>query len=155
MNNSNPNGVIYKKIVSFLVFCVASLTAISADYEADELLGIWLNDERDAHVKIYKCGEEFCGKIVWLKESEEDGSPKKDRKNPKDELKERPLKGLDILTGFNYDGGRKWEDGTIYNPRDGKTYSCFLQILEDGRLKVRGFIGISLIGKTNYWTRIE
>ncbi len=65
------------------------------------------------------------------------------------------VKGLDILSGFHFDSDKKWEDGTIYNPRDGKTYSCYLKILEDGRLKVRGFVGISIIGKTNYWTRIE
>ena len=147
--------MIHKAIVLILGFLAVSLVLMSADYEANELLGIWLNDEKDAHVKIYKCGDEYCGKIVWLKEPEEDGSPKKDKKNPNDALKERPLKGLDILSGFNFEGNRKWEDGTIYNPRDGKTYSCFLQILEDGRLKVRGYIGISLIGKTNYWTRIE
>ena len=131
------------------------VTTVSADSEADELMGIWLNHEKDAHVKIYKCGDEYCGRIVWLKNPEEDGAPKKDKHNPDDSLKDRPLKGLDVLSGFTFDRDKKWEDGTIYNPRDGKTYSCYLKIMEDGRLKVRGYVGISLIGKTNYWTRVE
>jgi len=147
--------MIYKALLTFIGIIAFSATSFSADSEEDELMGIWLNDEKDAHVKIYKCGDEYCGKIVWLKNPEEDGAPKKDKHNPDDSLKSRPLKGMDVLSGFSFDSDKKWEDGTIYNPRDGKTYSCYLRILEDGRLKVRGFIGISWIGKTNYWTRIE
>ena len=147
--------MIHKIILSFIGVMVISIASYTADNEADELMGIWLNHEKDAHVKIYKCGDEFCGKIVWLKEPEEDGAPKKDKHNPDQSLQSRPIKGLDILSGFTFDSDKKWEDGTIYNPRDGKTYSCYLKILDDGRLKVRGFVGISIIGKTNYWTRIE
>jgi uncharacterized protein (DUF2147 family) len=145
----------YKAIFSIIGLLAIHITSFAGDSEADELLGIWLNHEKDAHVKIYKCGEEFCGKIVWLKNPEEDGAPKKDKHNPDESLQSRPLKGLDILSGFDFDQDRKWDNGKIYNPRDGKTYSCYLKILEDGRLKVRGFVGISLLGKTNYWTRIE
>jgi len=147
--------MIYKALFSIIGLMAISMASFAADNEADELMGIWLNDEKDAHVKIYKCGEDYCGKIVWLKEPEEDGAPKKDKHNPDESLQSRPVKGLDILTGFNFDSNKKWENGTIYNPRDGKTYSCYLKILDDGRLKVRGFVGISIIGKTNYWTRIE
>jgi len=147
--------MIYTILISIIGFFAAFAVPNAEGTKADELMGIWLNHEKDAHVKIYKCGDEYCGKIVWLKEPEEDGAPKKDKHNPDESLKTRPLKGLDILSGFTFDSDQKWDDGTIYNPRDGKTYSCYLKILEDGRLKVRGFVGISLIGKTNYWTRIE
>jgi uncharacterized protein (DUF2147 family) len=145
----------YKALFAVIGLLAIYIASLAADSEADELLGIWLNHEKDAHVKIYKCGEEYCGKIVWLKNPEEDGAPKKDKHNPDESLQSRPLKGLDILYGFNFDNNRKWDNGKIYNPRDGKTYSCYLKILDDGRLKVRGFVGISLIGKTNYWSRIE
>jgi len=147
--------MIYRALLSIIGVMAIGMASFAADSEADELMGIWLNHEKDAHVKIYKCGDEYCGKIVWMKEPEEFGAPKKDKNNPEDSLKSRPVKGLDILVGFNFDNNKKWEDGTIYNPRDGKTYSCYLKILDDGQLKVRGFVGISIIGKTNYWTRIE
>jgi len=147
--------MMYKALFSIIGLFAIYIGSFAADSNADELLGIWLNHEKDAHVKIYKCGDEYCGKIVWLKNPEEDGAPKKDKHNPDESLKSRPLKGMDILSGFNFDDDRKWDNGKIYNPRDGKTYSCYLKILDDGRLKVRGFVGISLIGKTNYWTRIE
>jgi uncharacterized protein (DUF2147 family) len=147
--------MIIKALFSIIGLMAISTSSFPSDSEADELMGIWLNHEKDAHVKIYKCGDGYCGKIVWLKEPEEDGAPKKDKHNPDNSLKNRPIKGLDILSDFSFDSDKKWEDGTIYNLRDGKTYSCYLKILEDGRLKVRGYVGISLIGKTNYWTRIE
>ena len=147
--------MIYRNLLSFIGLMAIGMASFAADSEADEIMGIWLNHEKDAHVKIYKCGDKYYGKIVWLKIPEEDGAPKKDKHNPVDSLKSRPTKGLDILAGFNFDSNKKWEDGTIYNPRDGKTYSCYLKIMDDGQLKVRGFVGISIIGKTNYWTRIE
>jgi len=147
--------MMYKALFTFIGLLAIYGASFSADFEADELLGIWLNHEKDAHVKIYKCGEKYCGKIVWMKEPEEDGAPKKDKHNPDESLQSRALKGLDILSGFNFDSNKKWDNGKIYNPRDGKTYSCYLKIMDDGRLKVRGFVGISLIGKTNYWIRIE
>ena len=124
--------------------------------EGDHLLGIWFNEEKDAKIEIYKCGNKFCGKIIWLEEpNEEDGTPKIDDENPDPDLQNRPLMGLNLLEGFIYEGEDLWEDGTIYNPRDGKTYSCYLKLETETRLKVRGYIGFSLIGKTNYWTRAE
>jgi uncharacterized protein (DUF2147 family) len=126
---------------------------LSPANEADILLGVWYNGEKDAKIEIYHCGDKYCGKIIWLKEPMEDGATKKDKHNPNERFKKRELIGLNILTDFIYKGDFLWEDGEIYNPRDGKTYSCYLSLLENKQLKVRGFIGFSLIGKTQYWTR--
>jgi len=142
-------------LFSLVLFLLAIFPASSMKSGVDELLGIWWNHEKDAHIEIYKCGNQFCGKIVWLKEPNEDGAPKKDKHNPEEALQSRPLIGLDILSGFEFKEEGSWEDGTIYNPRDGKTYSCYLKMLEEGKLKVRGFVGISLIGKTQYWERVN
>jgi len=140
---------------TLIVFFILSLQASAIDPGADEILGIWLNHEKDAHIEVYKCGDTFCGKIIWLKNPNEDGAPKKDKHNPDDASKSNPLMGLDMLSGFSYKGNKKWDDGKIYNPREGKTYSCYLNIKDDGSLKVRGFIGLSIIGKTNYWSRVK
>ena len=145
------------RLFSLMIFL--ALTAISIGSPLDEndvLLGKWWNGEKDAHIEIYTCTNGLCGKIVWLEEpNEEDGTPKIDDENPDEALQSRPLMGLDILSGFKYIGDNKWEEGTIYNPRDGKTYSCYLLLQEDGMLKVRGYIGFSLIGKTQYWERVK
>jgi len=144
-----------RMLFSPVFFSLAIFSGAAIKSGADELLGVWWNHEKDAHIEIYKCGNQFCGKIVWLKEPNEEGAPKKDKHNPDESLQSRPLMGLDILSGFDFKEEGSWENGTIYNPRDGKTYSCYLKMLEEGRLKVRGFVGISLIGKTQYWERVD
>lgn len=135
----------------FVLFFIWPSLLVNKD--ADVVLGVWYNGEKDARIEIYHCGDKYCGKIIWLKEPMEDGATKKDKHNPDEKLQKRELMGLNILEGFVYTGDKTWEDGTIYNPRDGKTYSCYLALQDDGELKVRGFIGFSLIGKTQYWAR--
>ncbi|HEY0110845.1 MAG TPA: DUF2147 domain-containing protein, partial [Fibrella sp.] len=81
--------------------------------------------------------------------------PKLDSKNPEANLKSRPLLNLNIMTGFSYDGSNVWDDGKIYNPEDGKTYSCKMTLKNPNTLDVRGYVGISLIGKTQTWTRLN
>ena len=75
-----------------------------------------------------------------------------DSKNPDESLKARKLMGLQILSGFRYAGDETWEAGKIYDPKNGKTYSCKMR-LEGENLKIRGFIGISLLGRTTVWSR--
>lgn len=62
---------------------------------------------------------------------------------------------MDIMTNFEFDGGNVWDEGKIYNPEDGKTYSCKMTLKNPNTLDVRGYVGISLIGKTQVWTRIK
>ncbi len=127
------------------------------------LIGKWWNEEKDAQLEIYRCEGKLCGKIVMLKEPNfpandpqgMGGKVKTDRENPDPAKKDRPLLGLDMLWGFTPSGENLWEGGFIYNPRDGKTYKCKLTLENPDRLKVRGFIGVSLIGKTNYWSRVN
>lgn len=89
---------------------------------------------------------------MWLKnKTDENGQPKKDRRNPKKELRARELLGLIILTGLKKDGD-KWSGGEIYDPNSGNTYRCEAR-LEGDILKIRGYIGVSLIGRTTSWRR--
>ena len=83
------------------------------------------------------------------------GKPKVDDENPDPALQDRPIIGLVILKDFEFDGEEEWEDGTIYDPKNGKTYSCYMHIDEEGVLKIRGFIGFSWIGRSSYWTRVN
>jgi uncharacterized protein (DUF2147 family) len=59
------------------------------------------------------------------------------------------------MQGFQYDNGNKWDDGKIYNPKDGKTYSCYMKVLNANTMEVKGYIGFSLIGKSQTWTRVK
>ncbi len=127
----------------------------SAKLSAQNILGTWYNDTKDAKVEIYKGKDgKYHGKIVWLKEPNRDGKPKVDKFNSNDKLRTRPVMGLIILSGFQAQkDGKTYEDGTIYDPKNGKTYSCKITQTENDKLNIRGFIGISLIGRTTVWTR--
>ncbi len=121
------------------------------------VLGLWATPEEKSHVKIDKCGEKLCGSIVWLKEPmTKAGKPKIDTNNEDEKLQSRAILGLPLLNEFvKTDDPNVWEDGEIYNPEDGKLYSCVLTLEDDGRLKVRGYVGLPLFGKTQYWTKVK
>jgi uncharacterized protein (DUF2147 family) len=150
-----------KKIISVL-FMSLILTA-SSTFGADEyqILGLWSTTDNNSRVEIFKCGKNYCGKIVELKNPNypaDDkrgmaGQPKVDRNNPDPDLKTRPLLGLQMLEGFTYSGGNVWKGGRIYDPDNGKLYKCKMTLTNPKRLDVRGYIGFSFIGRTSIWTR--
>lgn len=128
---------------------------IMAQSGSDKVLGQWFNEEKDAKVEIYKEGDKYFGKVVWLKTpNNEQGTPKLDKENPDDALKTRPVMGLLLLTDFVYDDD-EWEDGEIYDPKSGKTYSCYMEFDSEDVLKIKGYIGVKWVGKTTYWTKGE
>ena len=133
----------------------SSIVYAQSDKEADQILGIWLTGSKKAKVNIVKCKDHYCGVIVWLRDPYyEDGSVKRDKKNEDESLRGREVMGINILEGFVYDGDLEWEDGEIYDPDNGKTYSCVMNLIpEKNILEVRGYIGISLIGRTEEWIR--
>lgn len=135
-----------------LVFAVNTIFA-----QADKVVGLWLTEDGDSKVKIFKATNgKYYGKIVWLEEpNEEDGTPKIDDENPDESLQSRPILDLRILNSFVYDeDDNEWVDGKIYDPKEGKTYSCFMWFEED-KLNVKGFIGFSFIGRTTVWTKAQ
>ncbi len=139
----------------FLISAVLMLFTASPVFAGspDAILGEWVTEGDKSFVEIYKCDELFCGKIVWLKNpKDEEGKEKVDKKNPDETMRSRKLLGLPILWGFTYSGEDEWKEGKIYDPQNGKTYSCRIK-LEGEKLKVRGFIGFSLLGRTSVWTR--
>jgi uncharacterized protein (DUF2147 family) len=149
-------------IVLVLMGFLASpfVTIQAQEVNADDILGVWLNEDKDAHVDIYMEGDKFYGKVVWLDEpiDEETGEPKLDDENEDESLRSRPIMGLLLLRDFVFDGDDEWEDGRIYDPKNGKDYKCYMEFPDEddkNRLKVRGYIGFSMIGRTTYWTRVE
>lgn len=127
---------------------------------ADDILGYWLTQDGDSQVKIFKAKDgKFYGDIKWLKTpNEPDGTAKLDKNNSDEKLKKRPVMGLQLLKAFEFNSKNKeWVDGTIYDPKNGKTYKCFMQFKDEEKkiLYVKGFIGISLIGREVQWTREE
>lgn len=122
--------------------------------DAGDPRGIWVNDKKKVGVRIEDCAGLLCGRIVWLKKPRDAGGhPKRDEHNPNAALRDRPLCGLKILGGFRRVAENTWSDGRIYDPSDGRTYSSTLTLESDGTLKVRGYLGLSLFGRTVAWAR--
>lgn len=148
------------RIVLLILFSLVC-SAVSYANQADSILGEWLTGDGKSRVEIYHCEKKYCGKITWLKEpvyaADDDqgmaGKIKVDRENKNESLRSRPLLGLNMLNDFEYEGGNEWEEGSIYDPRDGKTYSSIITLKSSNLLHVRGYIGFSFIGKTTEWTR--
>lgn len=127
---------------------------ISQAQQADAIVGKWYTQDKDAHVEIFKEGEVYHGKMVWLKEPTENGKPKVDKNNTDKAKRDRPILGMRLLSDFVHDGDT-WEDGTIYDPRNGKSYSCTIKLLDKDTMEVRGYVGIAAFGKTVEWTRVN
>lgn len=120
------------------------------DTKSDALLGEWINEKKDARVLIYKIGNKYNGKVTWG-----EGDESKDVKNPDPKLRNREIVGTNILLGFVYSGDNVWSDGTIYDPREGKTYSCKITMKNNNLISIRGYVGVSLFGRSEEWTRFN
>ena len=145
-----------QKSIIFSLLVLFSLCSFSyAQTESDDVVGVWQNGEGTGMIKIIRNGEKYQGKIVWLKEpiDPETKKPKLDKNHPDEKVRNRPVLGLTNTWGFVYKGENTWEDGSIYDPKNGNTYSCTMKLKDKNTLEVRGYIGISLIGRTDVWTR--
>ena len=137
-----------------LIEGLAIMCSSFAQVKSDDIIGTWLTSGKEpAKILIYKSADKYFGKIVWLKNPSENGKPKVDANNPDKNKRSQPIIGLLILKGFKFDGDDEWEDGDIYDPESGKTYSCYLALNNKNTMKVRGYIGISVFGRTETWTR--
>lgn len=113
----------------------------------DPVFGYWQTENGRAIVAIEACGSEACGRMVWLADPvEADGTPKRDPRG-------RPLCGLPLVEGLEREDVGRWADGSIYNPRDGRTYSVRVEALDAERIDVRGYAALPLFGKSQVWTR--
>jgi uncharacterized protein (DUF2147 family) len=119
----------------------------------DDIVGTWSNGSGSGRIQIYKEGNKYFGKIIWLKEpNNAQGKPKLDAHNPDESQRTKPLLGAVVLRNFVYDDG-EWTGGRIYDPQNGKDYKCYIKLKDANTLNVRGYIGISLLGRTEVWTR--
>jgi uncharacterized protein (DUF2147 family) len=145
-----------KYILSTIVAILMSV-GVWAQTGADAVVGLWKNGEGTGVIKVYKTTSgHYAGKLVWLKEpiDPDTKQPKLDKRNPNPELRTVPTLGLVNMKNFTYNEADKiWENGTIYDPKNGKEYSCKMEMKDANTLEVRGFIGVSLFGRTDIWTR--
>ncbi len=141
-----------KLILTAILFLLLSCPIFAQN--SDAILGVWKSGEGTGMVQIYKKGDQYFGKVVWLKVANDpDGKPRTDINNPDEKLRTRPLKGLENLRAFVFKGENTWEEGRIYDPKTGNDYACEMKLVDENTLEVRGFIGVSLFGRTDVWKR--
>ena len=140
----------------FFLFPVFLFLRMAAFAQTDAIeQHLWYNEEKTAKIQIAKAADKkFYGKIVWLKTPTANGKPRVDEHNPDSKHQNDPLLGLLILRGFEKDGENSYEGGTVYDPKNGKTYKCIMTAKGD-KVDVRGYVGFSLIGRTATWTKAE
>lgn len=143
-----------KKYLPLVLLPLLALTSFNNN-NPDAILGEWANGTNKGHIKLYKQNGRYYGKIIWLKQpNDEMGKPKIDKNNPDEKARLKPLLGLIMLRDFRYEDG-EWTGGKIYNPDDGKEYKSKMKLKNSKTLAVRGYIGISLIGKTETFIRVR
>jgi uncharacterized protein (DUF2147 family) len=142
------------KVIFTILFAFFSASLLGQSSAADKILGEWVNEEKDVRIEIYKQGNQYAGKLIWAQDLLEAGgtTPRKDVNNNDEKLRSRSMLNLDLLYDFTYSDDA-WDNGKMYDPKSGKTYSCVLKIRND-KLEIRGYVGVPLLGRTTYWERV-
>lgn len=124
---------------------------------AQSAVGTWktVDDKtgkEKSHVKIYETKNgTLQGEVVKILTPGKENAKCTDCKGDK---KDKPINGLTMLWGMKKDGDG-WTGGTILDPNSGKEYKCKMKLVDKNTLEVRGFIGVSLLGRTQTWTRVQ
>jgi uncharacterized protein (DUF2147 family) len=108
-------------------------------------------------VKIDNIDGKFYGRIVWLKEPNDPatGKPKTDVNNSDASMKNVPLRGYRMLKDFQYKGKGIWEEGTIYDPESGNTYTSVITMKDENTLDIRGYVGVKTFGRSETWRKLQ
>lgn len=149
-----------KKTIVHAILQFTLLSSVFAQSEEDPstaVTGIWSAGSGRARIQIFKGKDHFIhGKIVWLKQPLlPDGKEKTDQNNPDPSKRNGSLTGLINVRNFSYAGNGVWENGKIYDPERVAEYSCKMNLIRHEILVVRGYLGISLLGRSDTWTRVN
>jgi len=136
-----------------LVMMLVAVTGIKAQPASNSVIGKWESDEKDVRMEFFKEGDQLRARLLWgNKIVEADGrTSKKDEKNPDKNMRSRNIIGIISVTELKWNG-KEYTGGRIYDPPSGKTYDCKVWFEKD-KLYLRGFMGVSMLGKTVPWHR--
>ena len=140
-------------VVAAALAAIAIPSVRAAD--APSAVGYWVTPEGGSVVQITQCDSGLCGAIVGLRLTRKPDENPVDTHNPDASKRNQPLCGLMMMGSLKpaKDNAGKWEDGWVYDPDGGSTYTAEMKLDGSDTLKLRGFVGISLFGRTMTWTR--
>jgi uncharacterized protein (DUF2147 family) len=140
-----------------LLLVLSAIISRSFAQEAQKIVGIWWNEEKTSKIEVKEDGSQFVGTVIYINpEKYVNGEPEKDNMNPDVRLRSRSRLGLPILSGLTFNASDKeWQNGRIYDPKNGKTYDCFAWFEKDNNtLNIKGYVaGIKWLGRSTAWTR--
>jgi uncharacterized protein (DUF2147 family) len=137
-----------KKLILAILLLLGNTIAF-AQVKPDAIIGRWMTADKSVIVEIVKHGNKYIGKIVWGK-----AKNRKDHKNPDETKRNKYLLNSLILTNFEHKGDNEYTNGQIYDPNTGKTYSSNLELVSHNKLKVQGYVGLTVFGRSSVWTRV-
>jgi uncharacterized protein (DUF2147 family) len=146
--------MIASRLTYLLMVLVASWFGATEVHATDPAspIGFWKG--QDATFEMFESGGKLSARIVALSEPKTaEGKEKTDIYNPDPKKRNHPIIGLVFISGFTKKSDTRWENGTVYDPKSGKTYSCFMELQGPDKIKVRGYIGTALMGRNYIWTR--
>ncbi len=150
-----------RKTSAFLLlfFLCFPICALFAQSESDKIVGYYYyfepKEKEHSQVQVYKSGDKYKAKVIWLKEpNTKDGKPKTDIFNKDESKRNRTIMGITIFDGLTYNTSKKRWEGSIYDPANGDSFSCAAWI-EGNTLKIKGYVGAEWMGinRTITWTK--
>lgn len=143
-----------KRFGLFLLVLFSQIRAYASD--GDAILGTWMHEDKQSKMLIYKVGKQYFGKVVWLRNPLQNGKPALDSQNENPSLRSKTIIGLMLMANLVFDETENyWANGTVYDPRSGKSYACKLTLKNKNTLAMRGYIGKPMFGKTILFTSCD
>jgi uncharacterized protein (DUF2147 family) len=163
---SNQNTVFLRRSCRAIASAVAGLAAMAMEVAAQQpmpaqaqpaagVTGIWIDDTGKGAIEIQPCnGDRLCGRIVWLKDPfDKTGKPLTDGYNPAAAQRVRPICGLPVIGDLKRVGAATWDQGWIYDPKQGKSFDVEIKPRGADKLQVTGYLGAKFLSETFVWTR--
>ncbi len=135
------------------IILISATMNFAQQTKADAIIGTWLMPDGAGIIEIFQEGETFSGKMVWMKEKEEDGTPLKDKENPEESLRNREVEGLQIMSDFKYKGENVWSEGKFYAVLKGKHVEPDIKLVDKDHLNIE--ISFFVFSKTIELTRVD
>lgn len=156
MSRARPTGNM-TALGRIAISTMASLFMVTTSAAAqDKIAGVWLDDSGKGAIEIKACASSMCGYIVWLKESNgRNGRPLRDRLNPEPTRRNQPICGLQVIGRLKPQQDGSWDQGWIYDPKQGKAFDVEIRRVSANGLQVKGYLGMKFLSETFVWRRVE